>query len=464
MTIILNSAQRISGSVVAADTILTTLTRGQEAELVALGAADYVGTSPAVFRRDETRLWDRNDAWIAGDSLAAVNWSTVSNNFVAINSEGVHEWANAIAGRPLNITTNTGSGGETARDMLRDQIPLLIAAKPGYCFVSIGHNDLYNDLVKGARAFGRILDVINALLDAGITPIWSTVWARSYSATYTVQHLDCNERLKDWAMSNPCGIFWDGFAQLVDNTDANANGRSGHYYDSAPSIHVNNLGAVRLGMKLGALLQKHVVPRFVLPAGATDQTNTASTWNVLVNPQFSGSGGTAGAGVSGTVPTGWKVEWVTNTGGGTAVAAIVDVQDPDSLLNTAKAVQVTIGGTPAANDEIRITQDTGFNATMSGGNVVAAQCAMQVVSGVACDRMRTLLLVNNNEQTNWGNASQTQATLPAALSVVTRSRPLTVLGTGAASAARFDARMRFNGNSSGTVVRMWQPSVQNART
>lgn len=413
-------------------------------------------------------------AYIVGDSIAGNNWATTGTpvNFKAINLEGVHEWANALLGQRFQIAGNSGSGGKTAEQILDAQLGQSVYAAPGYVFLSAGTNDLYNSPPQtGLVTFNRIKALVQSYLAAGIIPIWSTILPRTKPSTngaaYVAQLLDCNDRLRQWAMSDDVGIFWDGFSVLVDPTNADCNPRSGYTYDTSPAIHPNNVGAYYLGKKLAAAINSYVTTRSVLAYGAEDQTNTSATnggtaSNVLVNPMFTGTGGTVSANCTGTMPDSWTIEWATRTGTGSAAAAIVNVTDPDSGLATAKGIQITISGAPAANDEIRVKQSTGFNTLLTGGSSVQAEAKMSLATPAAIDRPRLLLLVNNTEQTNWGNLAQVSGSgaLTDACTFTMKTRDLTVLGTGAASAADFQARVRFNGDGVGTVITISNPRVR----
>lgn len=410
-----------------------------------------------------------NEAILVGDSLVQNNWPTSTTSFVATNLEGMHEWANALLGQRFYISQNLGVGGKTAEQILQSQVWPSIFARPGYVFLSAGLNDLYNvPQQTGATVAARIIEIVQTYLNNNIVPIWSTVTPRAPATTNAArilaQHLDCNDRLRLWAQENDCGIFWDAFAVMVNPTDSDCDPRTGFCYDT-PAIHPNNVGALYLGQKLAGAISNYVTTRQIMAFGAEDRTNTSVSnaggqSNLLANPYFSGTGGTVSANCTGTMPDNWTIEWATRTGTGSAAAAIVDVADAETGLGTAKGVQITISGTPAANDEIRIKQNTGFNTLLSGGDVVSAEAKMTFASTAAVDRPRVFLFVNNTEQTNWGNLSQTGAAITSAFTIVGKTRPLTVLGTGAASAAEMQVRVRFSGDSTGTVITISNPRVR----
>lgn len=232
----------------------------------------------------------------------------MSNNFFSINSEGAHEIGVALSGVPIKITSNYGSGGKTSQWVIDNTLATAISGKFKYCFLSIGHNDLYSDLLTADVIFARIKYILTSLVDAGIAPIWSTVWARQYDVQLP-EHLRLNDLLRQYARENNIGIFWDGFAASIDPASTQCEIRNGWTYDSSPKIHCNNLGAYYLGKSLAAALSAKVpkINRYVF--GAEDKTNSAKKTNLITNTIFSGSGGVAGTGVTGTVPANWRVEW-----------------------------------------------------------------------------------------------------------------------------------------------------------
>ena len=404
-----------------------------------------------------------NSAYLMGDSLAANGWITTGApvNFLDMGAEGWAVWASALMGQPLNIIGSTAVGGKTAQQVIDEQLPAILAARPSFVFLSCGVNDLYVEGVTAAVAFNRITTLVRALTDAGIVPIWSTVWARSFvSSGVLAAHLETNDRLRRYVLGtrNP-GLFWDGFRHTVDPASAQCAGRSSLMYDG--SVHPGNALAYYLGKACAAAVGAGV-PRVPFGGyGAEDQTNaTGNRSNLLVNPHLSGSVAVgAVTGVTGNLPTSWAVDWATRTGTGTAAASIVDVVDPDSGLATARAIQLVLGGAAAAGDVLRITQASGFNTLISGGDVVQAECMLQLINPVQIDGVPMRLQCNTNESTWWALSNQTKAAYPEGFKAAARTRELTVLGAGAASAARFDVRINMSGAASGTIM-MWLPRVR----
>lgn len=402
-----------------------------------------------------------NSLYIMGDSLAANGWITTSNTYFALPGEGPLNWCNALLRAPFDIQGSVAASGKTLAQVITEQIPVIAAltTKPRYAYLGgLGHNDLYSDSESAATVYGRAVTAIGSLMDLGVTPIWSTVWARSYSALPAVQHMQLNDMLRRYAYLTRAGLFYDGFEATNDPSDATNQGRlplASYYYDS--SIHANNLLAFMIGKYMASRIGDRVFNPNAFSVGQEDATFSGAGSNLLTNPTFTGTGGTVSANCTGTMPDSWTIDWATRTGTGSAAAAIVDFTDSASGLVIGQSIQVTISGTPAANDVLRITQASGIHGNLVGGNVVQAEGILELASPAAVSECYLRAQTNTSEATNWGANIQTPVALVATGQLYARTREMTVLGSGAASAARYDLRMKFNGNGSGTVLKFTRP-------
>jgi hypothetical protein len=400
-----------------------------------------------------------------GDSYAAHAWVTTGVVFYTLAAEGYFVHANNLLGAPFNFVGSGAIGGKTAAEVLVEQVPAALASGARYAFLSCGTNDVHASGVSGQVAAERIIAVVRALADGGMIPVWSTLPARSSagSAARLAAHLDCNDRLRRYAYltSNP-GIFWDAFRHTVNNTSAVSEPRAGLYYDT--TIHPGTIGAYYLGKALASVLRPLIKLTPIMAYGLEDVTTaTSRPSNLLTNPTFAGTGGTAGTGVTGTVPTSWTVDWATRTGSGTLAASIVDVTDLQSGLPTAKAIQLVLGGTPAANDVIRITQASGINTNLAGGDIVSSECNLTLTSPALLSVVSSRLQTNTTESTWNGINNQTAGNYPETFSATLKTRDMPVSGSGAASQARFDVRITCSGAATGTIL-MSLPRVRKGAT
>lgn len=477
MTIVLNAPY----AVYAGGTTVT-LDNATEAALVAQGRAAYAVNPGAVFQpltaQEQQSLRNLspispavqalvtgncNTVYTAGDSLNANGFASSSTNYIARQSEGAYNWLDASLGGAFNLLGNLAVGGKTCRQMIDEQFPTILAARPRYCMMSAGTNDLYLGDANAATTYNRIIEAVETLLNAGITPIWSTIWGRVYSATYTADAQKINERLRRYAYTQRAGLFWDGYIPTHDPAGTNGGGRTplaSFFYDS--TIHPNNLLAMRTGQYCAAQIGSRIYQpnRFVI--GNEDVNVAYQGSNLLTNPNFTGTSGTVSANCTGTMPTGWVIDWATRTGTGSAAAAIVSLTDSTTGLAIGQAIQITISGAPANGDIIRVYQSNTENAALltnlAAGNVFNAEGQFSVATGAAVRQITIRAGTNNNENTWWGVNGFTAVDYPATIPMMSvQTSNMTVAGSGAPTAARYDMRVTFSGDSSGTVLQLSRP-------
>ena len=403
---------------------------------------------------------------LAGDSLSKNAYITTADTFVNRAPEGIFNWFDAYLGAGFNVLGVTAAAGTTAATCLTSQIPQVIALRPRYCWLITGINDINVGLVSGAQAAANVIACVQALIAAGIVPIWTTVFAQTYDSVATRKIIACNDILRRYAYANDCGLFWDGFLSRVDPTSATNNSRGAAYsYDSTPYLHPNNVGAQAAGAYAASVLSASIPRPNAVQAGNETVAYTDGASNLLLNPGFTGTAGTVSANCTGTMPDSWVIDWQTRTGTASAAAAIVSLTDPASGLVIAQGVQVTISGNAASGDIIRITQTDVQNATLknniSTGNLVQCEGVFKVATGANISTVALRLLTNGVESTAWGQAAQALGTFPATMAdAYMRSYPIAALGSGVASAARLDFRVTFNGVGTGSVITFWRPRVR----
>lgn len=405
-----------------------------------------------------------NTIYTAGDSLTKSGWVSVGNTFYNTPNEGVFNWFNAFLGAPFNYLGNTSAGGKTCRQMIDEQFPTIIAAQPHYCWFTAGHNDLYSEGATVDECYSRIVEAVETLMNAGITPIWSTIWCRSYDSFVTPDAIKLNDKLRRYAFSNDCGLFWDGALITNDPSSSNYEGRlplSSYYYDS--NIHPNNLLSLRIGQYAASQLSNHIYKPNFRSVGAETVARAGSA-NLLLNPGFIGSGAASASGVAGVIPTGWKIEW-NRAVSATATCAIINITDPATGFSIANAVQVTISGTCVDGDLLYIkqtdTENSAIRTNLAAGNVVQAEVSMSLSSASNITKLYCRAQTNSTESTFAGLNTETPVPYPSNVPAHTlRSRQMTVLGSGTASQARFDVIVGFNGAGTGSVITIWSPRLR----
>jgi hypothetical protein len=412
--------------------------------------------------------YNANTVMVAGDSLHAnaLARSGSPTSFSNRASEGWFNWLDAYLGAPFDVIDDIAVGGKTCADYVATQQAVVLAAVPKYCAISIGANDISVSFLSGEQTAANIIAILKTLMGAGIIPIWSTLFPRTYDSVVTPKIIRCNDILRLWAYNTKCGIFIDGYAGRVDPTNAQNSSRGASYsYDAVAYLHPNNLGALVQGLYSAAAVGPYILKPNAMVIGNEDVTYTNGASNLLVNPGFTGTGGTVSANCTGTMPDSWVIDWATRTGTGSAAAAIVNVTDSVSGLVIGQAIQVTISGSCAANDVIRIyqsdTQNALLKSSLSTGNIVQAEASFKMASGANVSQIAMRVQTNTTESTWWGSNAQTAVAYPATVPpMAMRTYPMAVLGAGVATQARHDLRVTFNGAGTGTVITYWQPRVR----
>lgn len=389
--------------------------------------------------------------YMMGDSLAANNYVTTGTTFTNFAAEGQFNWANALIGAPFRVLGSVAAGGKTAAQVLSEQLPAILAlvTRPTHVLLSCGVNDLYAATRSASDTLADITNIVSRLLEAGIVPIYSTVMARSYSsAGRLTAHLTLNDGLRQFAQYNPGGVFWDAFSVTVDPSSAQCAIRSGWTYDSAPNLHLNNVGAYYVGKKLAAVLRPLLRQSVALPAGDENYTS-GGAFNLLDNPMLLGTAVAPSTGGTGNGPAGFVIQRAAGTP--TWTTTMVDITDPDTGLAIGKGIQIAITA-GAANDEIQIISSN-FSSRLQAGEAYEAECRVSLASPVNVDRVRLRANCDSGSgESAWClSGTQTLGNLPEGFGPLTlRSRQITALA--APTTGQFDCRIRFSAAGSATFV------------
>lgn len=390
--------------------------------------------------------------YFMGDSIAANNWISASNNFTNFAAEGIFNHANAQLGQAFVVSGSVATAGTLAKDFKEIQVPqvLALAARPEFVFVVTGYNSLYSVTPETtANTLANIIQGLDALWNAGITPIYTTILAAPFSNSSILQaHKQVNDGIRQYWKTYRRGIFWDGFKCSVDPDSTQFANRSGWYY-SGP--HPNNLGAYWLGKYCATEIAKQLQSPNLGAAGSEDYVSSTDYGNLLTNPMMTGTGGTAGTGVTaaGGTPDGWTVQRVAGTP--TATLTIVGVTDPATGLKTGNAIQLAITA-GAANDEIQIFNTTSLSSRMGSGQTYEAEGRLTVSGPTNVDMVRARVRADSgSSESGWFlSNSQTAVNYPEGFSYYMRSRQIVSLA--APVTGLWEARIRFSAAGSATFT------------
>ena len=250
---------------------------------------------------------------------------------LAANTYFTHDWlpiANALAGGPLLIDASGGVGGETTAQM-DDNLKSVVAAGCKAATLLAGTNDGWTTIADVNASLVTRRSLTDQLLALGIyvfsmseTPNTTKGAAWHDLAAYF------NAQEQAYWRGRRGGEFVDVWTPLLD--PATGLGLAANFHDG---LHQGITGAWKMGKVLAPRIQARYGGRYwPLASGPRDvfATNPASLQRVP-NPTMLGTGGTIGAGNSGTLPNN-VVSF------GTATVAWSSVARADGAGNDLRAV------------------------------------------------------------------------------------------------------------------------------
>ncbi len=308
-------------------------------------------------------------------------------------------WANAMSGWRAEVLNVSGVGGDRSYNLLQRIADIemgVLPYEPAYCTVMIGVNDLNGDLTS-AQVIANLEQIYRILLDANIGVVAMTVLPvttghfKAGNETHSQAIMAVNEWIRRTATRTPGMYLCDSCAAVVDPTAATFTTLSGML--ASDGIHLTAKGARAVGAELAKQLQWICPPNGSLVSSNRDSYGASSTNSQLIdNPLFTGSGGSAGTGMSGTIAASWQVERLGGTPTGVcSVVARTVVDDGDAIGNNQRVV-ITAG---ANNDLVAVRQSTNLISRVSEGDLVVFQCAVKLSS---CSNVKSLrVLVQSSD-------------------------------------------------------------------
>jgi lysophospholipase L1-like esterase len=293
---------------------------------------------------------------VLGDSRAAQVWQDAAVGTTPLRKSATNHlpWALALSGQRVSLTGNFGKSGDRT-DQIAARLDAAIASGAGRLSIIAGNNDIGQDYpsltTSGITAFTNILSWVDyAWQNFKITSLVALeAGSHGWTGQKVVQVRELNQRLRDAAATRPYmdlldlpSVFWVG--GIADTTIA-----------FKPDIlldgtHEAVLGGYEGGKLLAAALTARLPPR-----------KSAAVNNILVNPLFATlTGGTAQAGATGTIPSGWIA--VRNGGGsGTQTMAVSSGVPADGSAGNEIILDCTFG---AVGDVLSFKQDFAAASTL----------------------------------------------------------------------------------------------------
>jgi len=265
------------------------------------------------FKNIEAELEDldrrgRSVFCIGSSILAQGNYNSAGR--AGWDAVGPMSWASVFLNQRATFRNAAVSGQETS-EMLNRLKTDVLDYEPDVVIVQNGTNEI-NDGVESI--WENTLDMYNKILASGADLVMCAIAPRESGqwdeATLEVA-LELNERKRKFALLNPRAHFVDWNKYIIDPESTTGQPITDMLRDGT---HWTPRGAFRAGQALTEVLSEILKPTDILsPAYIGDV--------ITVNPTFAGTSGSAGTGVSGTIPNSWRVERVSGTTTGTVVCS-----------------------------------------------------------------------------------------------------------------------------------------------
>lgn len=336
-------------------------------------------------------------------------------------------WANTMLGQRLVIGPNFGVSGERT-DQALARVPDVIASASGLVHVWCGLNDIAQNYPtaasSGATAAANLISAVEAFREAGISCIVEAeTGSNNLSPAQVIQVAELNARLYDYCERTPGVYLHDARSAVMDPafSDTLVAFRTGYAYDGT---HQSARGAFKHGQSLATLLQAIVPPRFGTLMCGRVENFAAGGYHLLTNGNFrSTSGGTAGTGVTGSVPSGFSALC-----SGSATASLSTQADANGNGNNILAA-ITF---TAAGEYFRLNQSPSSSA-WNFGDTVEAGLSLDVTGTPTGLSGAYLELISSTDASRTARDCYTVVSADAGpdvgYSAQFKTRPITISGT-----------------------------------
>lgn len=239
-----------------------------------------------------------NDFAYAGDSITALTEAATSGTAEPIRNlaplvcaQGWPIWAQHFSNGLIRYSGVYATGGFTTAQILQIHIPQVVAAKPSFCVVLAGRNDI-NQKINIDITLANLKSMFLTLRRAGIIPVVCTMCAQSENDT---QQNILQSSINDWLVSYAVkyGLpLVDFHSATID--PATGTWAPGYNFDKS---HPTPVGARAMGKRLSDTMTKWVAPTY--PRIAVEQSDPATHPNQIPNPLLYAN--------DGVNPSGWTV-------------------------------------------------------------------------------------------------------------------------------------------------------------
>ena len=396
-----------------------------------------------------------------GDSITGFNVVNTSSER-SYSAYGFLSWAQVLLADRIRFSIDDCFGVSGDRiDQALARISSVLAARPDYCTVMLGTNDVAQSIALATMQTG-MASIVDILLDRRITPVLFTILPRNgLTATQLSVMMNFNSWLRETYQNARDVLLIDAFRMWADPASSTSAALSGYTTDG---VHPTQTGAYVLGKELADALGTLLPRRYGYWAGNADTHDITNNprGNLLTNAGFVTTT-TPGTGLTGTTGTSWTAS---RTAGSSTGQAIAVQNRTDGVPGKEIVLTVNVSGV-GSTEEWKIRQ--GFNAgaaSFSSGNTVYGMCEVEISSSTNLKWLFAYL--DDNDGASVVNPSRCLSSasnsLPApAWSGVLRTPPSVVKpysGSGTQSLS-FGIAVAVDGSSSGIVtVKFRAPAVR----
>jgi hypothetical protein len=339
---------------------------------------------------------------LLGDSRAA--GAHADGAFLNRSSANIFTWGDTLAGRRMTMAKNAGVSGWRSDQMLAN-VDAVIASGAGTNNTHVGVNDVAQAATGFVSTLGPMAGQTITLANVGQHVAQNVQFAHSRimgagfrnhivclepgAINMNAQQVTCiheiNQRHREWSEAAPGvtladlpSVLWDRIASgsliAFKAGYRRANVGQDGVVDSDPT-HLSSAGGYAVGAGVLAPIYQAIAPANPRGLISINEVNSGtSNINQMANPFFvSGSGGTPGTGVSGTIAASFGVSRSSlGTGPGTHTA----VCSVNTLADGTKeqVIACTFSG---AGDAFQLTQDWVL-ASWNFGDPIYAGCEVSI--------------------------------------------------------------------------------------
>ncbi|WP_442801411.1 GDSL-type esterase/lipase family protein [Serratia rubidaea] len=285
-----------------------------------------------------------NDGMTTGDSINEFGLAFSGPNATGfsyapcVNAQCWSAWAMLQTGAQYKYSGMEAKGGYTAAQILTTRIPKIIAAKPTFCVVMVGRNDVVQRLDFENETKPAMLQIFRQLRYAGIIPVICTMSAQSNNTD--------EQNVLRYKINALCRAYAAKYGlPLVDLHAATTDPTTGEWYagynqtkpdGTLDPSHPTPLGAKVMGEALAEVLNKWLSP--TTPRKAASISTPEASDNKLPNPLFVEH--------SGGVPSGWVSDTVHDVSVTTDPAVVGNVYRQAGTDTEISASHITLSVTP----------------------------------------------------------------------------------------------------------------------